>query len=55
MKYKVTDKGPIDRHEPGADVTGLYKPDVLERLINEGYVEADKPKRTTVKAVTDAD
>lgn len=56
MKYIVTDKGPIDRHKPGEDVTGLYRPDVLQRLIADGYVAEDKPapkKKANAKAVTD--
>ena len=59
MKYIVTKKGPIDRHEPGDDVTGIYAPDVMARLVIDGYVEADtpKPKRKTKsdEAVNDAD
>lgn len=39
MSYIVTDKGPIDRHEPGTDVTGLYPADVLRRLMKDGYVK----------------
>lgn len=34
----------IDRHEPGTDVTALYDADTLARLVEEGYIEADKPK-----------
>lgn len=49
-KYIVTDKGPIDRHAPGADVTGIYAPDVLARLIADGYVAEDKPKSKRKKA-----
>lgn len=44
MKYIVTDKGPIDRLGPGTDVTRLYSPDVLKRLVQEGYVKQEKPK-----------
>lgn len=43
MKYIVTDKGPIDWHVPGADVTGLYGDATLQRLIDDGYVMADAP------------
>lgn len=43
-KYIVTDKGPIDRHAPGADVTNFYRGDKLQRLIDEGYIAEDKPK-----------
>lgn len=42
MTYIVTDKGPIDRHAPGTDVTGLYSPATLARLIEEGYVAEAK-------------
>ena len=49
-KYIVTDKGPIDRHAPGTDVTGIYPADVLARLVDDGYIAEDKPrKRTPVK------
>lgn len=44
MKYIVTDKGPIDQHAPGADVTGVYRGDVLQRLIEDGYIAEDKPQ-----------
>ena len=40
-RHTVTNKGPIDWHEPGADVTGLYDADTLQRLIDDGYVMAD--------------
>ena len=58
MKYVVTSKGPIDRHEPGTDVSSVYAPDVLQRLISEGYVEAfekvtPKRKQKTEAEVTD--
>ena len=46
MKYIITQQGPIDRHAPGTDATDLYPADVLQRLIAEGYVEAETPKRT---------
>ena len=52
MKYVVTSKGPIDRHEPGTDVSSVYPADVLQRLISEGYVEAFEkvtPKRKQQK------
>lgn len=39
MKYVVTKLGPIDRHAPGTDVTGIYTGDVLARLITDGYIE----------------
>ena len=48
-KYIVTALGPIDMHEPGADVTGVYRGAVLARLIDEGYIAEDKPKRKSVK------
>ena len=47
MKYVVTDLGPIDRRQPGEDVTGVYAPDVLARLIDEGYVEEIKPAKAS--------
>lgn len=34
----VTHKGPIDRHQPGDDVTGLYRAEVVTRLVKEGYL-----------------
>ena len=43
-KYIVTDKGPLDRNPPGADVTGLYDPDTLARLMEDGYVVEVKAK-----------
>jgi len=56
MKYKVTELGPIDRHPPGTDVTDAYPADVLQRLIEDGYVEAVEPKRKAkTKAVKDGD
>lgn len=48
-KYIVTDMGPIDMHAPGADVTGVYQGDKLQRLIDEGFIAEDKPKRKSVK------
>lgn len=33
----------IDRYPPGTDVTDLYDADTLDRLIDEGYVSAEKP------------
>ena len=42
--YRVSDQGPIDRHQPGADVTEIYDAETLARLIKEGYIEEDKPK-----------
>lgn len=45
MTYIVTSKGPIDRYPPGADVTKVYPPEVLARLVEEGYViDADAKK-----------
>lgn len=38
MKYIVTEQGPIDRNEPGTDVTAIYSPLVRDRLVKEGYV-----------------
>ena len=59
MKYVVTKNGPIDRHEPGEDVTNVYAPAVLQRLIKDGYVEEFvklTPKRKAkTGTVTDAD
>lgn len=53
MKYIVTELGPIDRHAPGTDVTGMYKPDVLARLIDEGFVaEAVERNVAPVVAMT---
>jgi hypothetical protein len=34
----VTKQGPIDRHLPGADVTGLYPAETVTRLVKEGYL-----------------
>ena len=57
MKYVVTSKGPIDRHEPGTDVSSVYAPDVLQRLMEDGYVEVFEkltPKRKQkIEAVND--
>jgi hypothetical protein len=53
MRYKVTEQGPIDQHPPGEDVTDVYPPDVLKRLVKEGYVAEDKPEPE--KAVSDGD
>jgi len=47
----------IDRYEPGEDVTDKYRPEVLDRLVAEGYLkvideeipfvpDTVKPKRT---------
>ena len=56
MRYKVTEQGPIDQHPPGADVTDVYPADVLERLMDDGYVEAVEPKRKAKKkAVSNGD
>ena len=57
-KYIVTEQGPIDRHEPGKDVTALYVALVRDRLIAEGYIEAvdDKPQaKRSAKKVMAAD
>ena len=58
MKYKVTKKGPIDLRQPGDDVTGLYDDETMARLVDDGYVEAEtprKPKRSkAARKVTDA-
>jgi len=56
-KYIVTDKGPIDRRQPGEDVTGVYDAATLQRLVDDGYVALDEPapKRKSKKAVSDAD
>jgi hypothetical protein len=60
MSVFVTDKGPIDGHQPGADVSAVYKGDTLERLVNDGYltVASETPvehhnrrKRTTTAEV----
>lgn len=55
IKYIVTDKSPIDGHQPGADVTGLYPDDVRDRLIEEGFIEAvdDKPKPSRKRKTAD--
>ena len=45
MKLTVTSKGPIDRHQPGADVTGMYDAETAARLVEDGYLEEVKPKR----------
>ena len=46
-RYIVTDKGPIDHHAPGTDVTKRYSKDVLARLVEEGYVvDADVEQET---------
>lgn len=58
MRLIVTENGPIDRHQPGADVTGLYDDDTAKRLIKEGFlIDADKParKRKTKAEATDGD
>lgn len=52
MRYIVTDKGPIDRNPPGADVSKLYMPATLARLVEEGYVmdaDAEKAKPSPKK------
>lgn len=52
MSYIVTQKGPIDRHPPGTNVSKLYPADVLARLVAEGYVEdTDAPKEPSKKKV----
>lgn len=38
MKYVISELGPLDRRDPGTDVTGLYDPATLARLVEEGYV-----------------
>lgn len=43
----------IDRREPGTDVTGVYRPEVERRLIEEGYLAVDAPKPKSKKAVSD--
>lgn len=53
-KYIVTDKGPIDRRQPGDDVTGVYPADVLTRLIEDGYIAEDKPRKRTPAKPADA-
>lgn len=56
MKYIVTDKGPIDRRQPGADVTGIYDAATLERLVEEGYIAAETPRpkrKATAKGAAD--
>lgn len=45
----------IDRLQPGEDVTGVYRPDVEARLIDEGYLAVDAPKPKSRKAVKDGD
>lgn len=57
MKLIVTDLGPIDRHKPGEDVTGLYDDETAARLIDEGYlVDADaKTKRSRKREAAGVD
>ena len=45
MTYVITDMGPLDDMPAGTDVTGIYKGDLLERLIDEGYIaeQGDEP------------
>lgn len=54
-KIFVTSLGPIDRHAPGTDVTGIYNDETLKRLIEDGYVEIEQPpapKKSGRKAKT---
>jgi len=51
MKYIVTEKGPIDRHEPGTDVSKVYPAAVLARLVKEGYVIDAKKAQASRKGV----
>lgn len=53
MKYIVTKQGPIDRHEPGSDVTGIYTGSTLERLVQDGYISAITPKPKRKKKAVD--
>ena len=52
---KVTVVKAIDRRQPGEDATGVYRPDVEQRLIDEGYLAVDAPPKATKskRAVTD--
>lgn len=49
-KYVVTDKGPIDWHNPGEDVTGIYPVSTLERLIANGFVKEERPPKSKSKS-----
>ena len=49
-KYVVSSQGPIDRMQPGMDVTGVYAESVLARLILEGYIEEVQPPKRKAKA-----
>lgn len=60
MKYIVSELGPIDQRLPGADVTAVYTDEVLQRLIEDGYVvevkppPASTPKRADKRAAKEA-
>lgn len=45
MKFIVSELGPIDRHPPGTDVTEIYSPETLQRLVEEGYVVEQSNKK----------
>lgn len=55
MRLIVTDQGPIDRRQPGEDVTELYDDETAARLIKEGWImDADaKPKRSRKRGDAD--
>lgn len=55
IKYVVTDKGPLDNQPPGTDVTERYTPNLLARLIDEGYVAEEKPKAKSKRKAADED
>jgi hypothetical protein len=42
----------IDRWPVGEDVTNRYQPNVLQRLINEGYIEVVTDEATTEETAT---
>ncbi len=51
MRYIVSDKGPIDRHLPGTDVTGVYTELVTRRLLKEGYLRQEDDTQPVVRRV----
>jgi len=57
--FVVSDKGAIDKLKPGTVVNSVYKVEVLQRLIDEGYVilKEDKPKqkKAAKKTTTEVD
>lgn len=57
--FVVSNKGTIDKLKPGTVVNSVYKVEVLQRLIDEGYVvpKEDKPKqkKAAKKAAAEVD